>query len=153
MGLRSPVNTLSRMLNPLKARASLQSIFHPAYARLHQDADRMLMQPCSLVFKGDSGEVEVKPQADTRLYRLHDQQTQEILLPRSLAKRVEPVATPDVESIKALWRGRVDDRYGLNATLATAAVALLVLCPDITLEAAQIQASELWQNRDTARLS
>ena len=125
MGLRSPVNTLSRML----------------------------MQPCSLVFKGDSGEVEVKPQADTRLYRLHDQQTQEILLPRSLAKRVEPVATPDVESIKALWRGRVDDRYGLNATLATAAVALLVLCPDITLEAAQIQASELWQNRDTARLS
>lgn len=153
LGLRSPVNTLSRMLNPLNARASLQSIFHPAYARLHQEADRILHQPCSLVFKGDSGEVEIKPQADTRLYRLHDQQAREILLPRSIAKRIESVVTPDVESIKALWRGSADNQYGLNATLATTAAALLVLCPDINLAAAQLQATELWQNRDTTRLS
>jgi len=153
LGLRSPVNTLSRMLNPLNARASLQSIFHPAYARLHQEADRILQQPCSLVFKGDSGEVEVKPQADTRLYRLHDQQAHEILLPRSIAKRIESVVTPDVESIKALWRGSADNQYGLNATLATTAAALLALCPDINLAAAQLQATELWQNRDTTRLS
>ena len=153
LGLRSPVNTLSRMLNPLNARASLQSIFHPAYARLHQEADRILHQPCSLVFKGDSGEVEIKPQADTRLYRLHDQQAHEILLPRSIAKRIEPVVAPDVEPIKALWCGSVHDQYGLNATLATTAAALLVLCPDINLEAAQSQANQLWQSRDTASLS
>ena len=67
LGLRSPVNTLSRMINPLNARASVQSIFHPAYARLHQEADRILEQPRSMVFKGDSGEIEVKPQADTCL--------------------------------------------------------------------------------------
>jgi anthranilate phosphoribosyltransferase len=30
LGLRSPVNTLTRMLNPLGARCSIQSIFHPA---------------------------------------------------------------------------------------------------------------------------
>ncbi|MFT6275115.1 MAG: anthranilate phosphoribosyltransferase [Halioglobus sp.] len=152
LGLRSPVNTLSRMLNPLNASASLQSIFHPAYARLHQEADRILDQPSSLVFKGDSGEVEVKPQADTRLYLLHDQQVQEMLLPRSIAKRIETVATPDVECIKALWHGRADDHYGLNATLATTAAALLVLCPETDLNSAQLQAAELWKNRDTARL-
>jgi len=66
LGLRSPVNTLSRLINPLGATASLQSIFHPAYARLHQEADRLLSQPRAPVFKGDSGEVEIKPQADTR---------------------------------------------------------------------------------------
>ena len=152
LGLRSPVNTLSRMLNPLNASASLQSIFHPAYARLHQEADRILDQPSSLVFKGDSGEVEVKPQADTRLYLLHDQQVQEMLLPRSIAKRIETVATPDVECIKALWHGRADDHYGLNATLATTAAALLVLCPETDLNSAQLQAAELWKNRDAARL-
>jgi len=75
------------------------------------------------------------------------------LLPRSIANRIEPVVTPDVESIKALWRGSVHDQYGLNATLATTAAALLVLCPDINLAAAQLRATELWQNRDTARLS
>lgn len=153
LGLRSPVNTLSRMLNPLSAHASLQSIFHPAYARLHQEADRILGQPASLVFKGDSGEVEVKPQADTRLHLQHDQHAQEVLLPRSLTTRIESVATPNVQPLKALWSGSVDDRYGLNATLATTAAGLLVLRPDIGLNDAQSQATELWQNRDTARLS
>ena len=51
LGLRSPVNTLSRMINPLNARASVQSIFHPAYARLHQEADRILEQPRSIVLR------------------------------------------------------------------------------------------------------
>ena len=152
LGLRSPVNTLSRMINPLNARASVQSIFHPAYARLHQEADRILEQPRSMVFKGDSGEIEVKPQADTRLYLLDNQQAQEMLLPRSIAKRIESVVTPGVKSIKALWRDSVHNQYGLDATLATTAAALLVLCPDINLEAAQLQATELWQNRDTAGL-
>ncbi|MCC6373802.1 MAG: glycosyl transferase family protein, partial [Moraxellaceae bacterium] len=30
MGLRSPVHTLSRLINPLNAQCSLQAIFHPA---------------------------------------------------------------------------------------------------------------------------
>ena len=75
-----------------------------------------------------------------------------MLLPRSIAKRIESVVTPGVKSIKALWRDSVHDQYGLNATLATTAAALLVLCPDINLEAAQLQATKLWQNRDMARL-
>ncbi len=70
LGLRSPVNTLTRMLNPLRADASLQSIFHPAYASLHQQTDHLLAQPRALVFKGESGEVEIKPQADTRAHLL-----------------------------------------------------------------------------------
>ena len=153
LGLRSPVNTLSRMLNPLNARASLQSIFHPAYARLHQEADRILGQPSAVVFKGDSGETEVKPQADTRLYQLHNRELTQRLLPRSIVKRVEAVTTPDAHYIKALWRGDIEDYYGLQATLATTAAALLVLRPDMDLNDAQLQATELWQNRDNARLS
>ena len=55
LGLRSPVNTLSRMLNPLRASASIQSVFPPAYANLHQEADALLQQPLAGVFRGDSG--------------------------------------------------------------------------------------------------
>jgi anthranilate phosphoribosyltransferase len=153
LGLRSPVNTLSRMLNPLRATASMQSVFHPAYARLHQEADLLLGQPRALVFKGESGEVEVKPQADTRLCLLRDKQLQEIVLPRCLTQRVESVVSPSVEPLRSLWRGSSANQYGLAATLATTAAALFVMVPEMSLESAQQQASQLWHGRNCARLN
>lgn len=152
LGLRSPVNTLTRMLNPLHAPVSLQSIFHPAYAVLHQQTDRILGQPRALVFKGDSGEVEIKPQADTRLHLLDNGELRQQLLPRSQQGRINSVDTPSVEPLRALWRATGDDSYGLQATLSTAAVALLLLQPDLNLKAAQQLASELWQQRDITGL-
>jgi anthranilate phosphoribosyltransferase len=152
LGLRSPVNTLSRMLNPLRVSASMQSIFHPAYARLHQQADLLLNQPRALVFKGESGEVEVKPHADTRLSLLKDRQVTEMTLPRCVTQRVESVELPSVEPVRSLWRGDISNHYGQTATLATTAAALLVLVPELSLEEAQHQASQLWANRNPARL-
>ncbi len=152
LGLRSPVNTLARMLNPLCAPASLQSIFHPAYARLHQEADRLLGQPRALVFKGDSGEVEVKPHADTKISLLAADKSDEFTLARRLSGRHDRVDTPDVEALKALWRGDSEDGYGLQATLMTAATALVVITPDLALEQALARADTLWQDRDRARL-
>ncbi|MCB1842829.1 MAG: glycosyl transferase family protein, partial [Halioglobus sp.] len=111
LGLRSPVNTLTRMLNPLAARASIQSIFHPAYAAIHQQADRLLGQQRALVFKGESGEIEVKPQADTRIFLLEQSSQRELLAQRALAERVAPVREPDTNPLLALWRGDVIDPY------------------------------------------
>jgi anthranilate phosphoribosyltransferase len=141
------------MLNPLRATASLQSIFHPAYARLHQEADVLLDQPRALVFKGESGEVEVKPHADTRLSLLQDRQLREMAFPRCLIQRIESVDSPSVEPVRSMWRGGTSNHYGLSATLATTAAALLVLVPELSLEDAQQQASQLWTNRNLARLN
>ena len=152
LGLRSPVNTLARMINPLRAPASLQSVFHPAYAVLHQQTDRILGQPRALVFKGDSGEVEVKPQADTRLHLLHRKELQELSLPRSLRQRASSVDTPSVEPLRSLWHGTSQDPFGLSATLATTAVALLLLRPELDLAASQQLAARYWQERNTQRL-
>ena len=153
LGLRSPVNTLARMINPLRAPSSIQSVFHPAYAALHQQTDAILGQPRALVFKGDSGEVEIKPQADTRLHLLWAGKTQELSLTRSLSQRVASAGFPSVEPLKALWRGSATNDYGLDATLATTAAALLVLQPELSLELARDEANELWQKRDKSRLS
>lgn len=152
LGLRSPVNTLSRLINPLRAPASLQSVFHPAYARLHQEADELLKQPRALVFKGDSGEVEIKPQADTRIALLHHEQHDGWVLPRVMNERIDSVAEPSVEPLRALWRDNKDDTYGLNATLATTTVALMVLDPKTDLTAAAQRARELWDDRDISRI-
>lgn len=152
LGLRSPVNTLSRLINPLHAPASVQSVFHPAYARLHQEADRILGQPRALVFKGESGEIEIKPQADTRIAMLSGQHQDDWVLPRTLSQRFESVPCPDTEPLRALWHGAASDTYALNAILATTALALMTLTPELRLEAAQQRAQQLWQNRNQARL-
>ena len=151
LGLRSPVNTLTRMLNPVRAPSSIQSVFHPAYAELHQSADQLLDQPAALVFKGDSGEVEIKPQADTRLSLLQDGQQIALTLPRELPGRVASVGAPAVSRLKELWRGTDTDAYGQAATLATTTGALLLLHGDRDLEAAREEATALWHARDTSR--
>ncbi len=153
LGLRSPVNTLTRMLNPLAAPASIQSIFHPAYGNLHQDADRLLSQPHSLVFKGESGEVEVKPHADTRLQFLRMGQTEEIVLPRTISGRVADVEQPAVDPLRGLWRGEIEDRYGSDAVIHTAAVALHCMTAQRALEDCLEEAGSLWHARDRQRLN
>ena len=45
MGLRSPVHTLVRLLNPFDAPYSIQGIFHPGYRPVHQEAALLLKQP------------------------------------------------------------------------------------------------------------
>jgi anthranilate phosphoribosyltransferase len=152
LGLRSPVNTLTRMLNPLRAPGSIQSIFHPAYATLHQQADLLLNQPRALVFKGDSGEVEIKPQADTRLHRLVNGAASEQVLPRALSGRVQPVESPRVQPLRELWRGDSENPYGMIAVQRTAALALTLLQPGIEYPQADQLVQQLWQARDKKRL-
>lgn len=152
LGLRSPVNTLTRMINPLRANASIQSVFHPAYGGLHQEADQLLQQPRSLVFKGDSGEVEIKPQADTRLQLFTEQGFTQQLLSRTLDSRSPAVGQPAVEPLRRLWQGASVDTYGEQALLATLAAALLVLEAAPDLQGCQLLATDLWLARDKEQL-
>ena len=149
LGLRSPVNTLARMLNPLRAGASIQSVFHPAYAALHQETDRLLGQPSAGVFRGESGEVEVRPQADTRLSLLAGDTQTELVIPREQAGRFDPVPSPGVKALRALWRGTEQDDYGKAATLATTTAALLVLRGDTNTREAREEATRLWRTRNS----
>jgi anthranilate phosphoribosyltransferase len=153
LGLRSPVNTLVRMLNPLSAPCSLQSVFHPAYAKLHQHADRLLGQPRAMVFKGESGEIEVKPPADTVLHWQTGSESGTVLLPRTGETRVAPVPAPNTSPLRTLWRGEVPDPYGEAATTATTAAALLLLGAEPSVSGARRLAANLWEKRDRGRLN
>lgn len=53
MGLRSPIHTLARLINPFNAKATLQAIFHPAYRGSHQQAAFRLGYKNSAVIKGE----------------------------------------------------------------------------------------------------
>ena len=152
LGLRSPVNTLARMFNPLACEASIQSIFHPAYGELHRATDELLGQVRSLVFKGDSGEVEIKPHAETRLMHWVDGKGFEQNLPRRISGRVASVEQPNTAAVASLWRGERSDEYGEFAVIDTATAALLVLQPELTIDSARQLAAEFWERRNRDRL-
>ncbi|MEE3010615.1 MAG: glycosyl transferase family protein, partial [Pseudomonadota bacterium] len=61
LGLRSPINTLARSLNPAAAPLSMQSVFHPAYLELHLGAASACGDRNLLLFKGEGGELEIRP--------------------------------------------------------------------------------------------
>lgn len=70
LGLRSCVNTVCRMLNPGRARASVQGVFHPPYRLLQSDAAQLLGWRSLSVIKGGGGEFERNPAKDIAAFGL-----------------------------------------------------------------------------------
>jgi len=71
-GLRSCVNTVCRMLNPGRAAASVQGVFHPSYRLLQADAAALLGWRSLTVIKGGGGEFERHPGKEIAAFGLRD---------------------------------------------------------------------------------
>ncbi len=147
MGLRSPVHTLSRLLNPLDAPAVMQAIFHPAYRRSHQQAAALLGYRNSLVIKGEGGEIERNPDGNCLAVRLVDGVPQEEEWPMLFAARHAPEEAFVLEDFLAVWRGEKAHEYGEMAVIGTLALALVTLRRARTQDEALAQARTLWQQR------
>ncbi|WP_372763721.1 glycosyl transferase family protein [Litorivivens sp.] len=146
-GLRSPVNTLTRLINPVGARCSMQSIFHPAYADSHQRAAQLLGQENAVVFKGEAGEAERRPEADLKLHLLLNNNPTVEEWPRLLSGRQDKLDTLPLDHLKACWQGTATDTYGEQAVIGTLAIALRALGKTTKPDEAHRQANDLWQSR------
>ncbi len=152
LGLRSPVHTLVRLLNPLRAPHSLQSIFHPAYALHHQNAAAGLGQPHASVFKGEGGEIERKPEALCKVYSVHDGILSEEIWPKLIDGRQERPDNLDIEHLRNVWRGETNDEYGELAIIGTLAIALRLLHQAENCDDAMQLAKDYWEDRNRDRL-
>lgn len=74
LGLRSCVNTVCRMWNPGRARASVQGVFHPSYRLLQADAAARLGWHQLSVIKGGGGEFERHPGKEIAAFGLRNGQ-------------------------------------------------------------------------------
>lgn len=144
LGLRSPIHSLVRLINPLSARCGLQSIFHPGYQAVHQEASRLLGDH-ALVIKGDGGEVEVRPDVSSELLGCGAQQSWSETLPAQTQQRLMKPEQLEPEHLMRVWRGDADDDYGQLAIIGTMALALRGL--GTPFEAALKQAEQFWKNR------
>jgi anthranilate phosphoribosyltransferase len=153
MGLRSPVHTIARMLNPFGAPVMLQGIFHPNYMDIHQQAAIILGQQHMCVFRGEGGEIERRPSKLTEVRTVVDGTAGSEDWPPLLSDAVQPTDSEmDIARLKAVWTGEAEDTYAEAAITGTLAIALKTLGQASDTAVAQERAESMWRARDRAGL-
>lgn len=158
LGLRSPVHTLARLLNPGDAPHIFHGIFHPSYRPIHQEAALLLGYRNLAVMKGEAGETERRPDAITTVLRAQttDADPQGKLFteewPALFDGRQQKEEALDLDVLLRVWRGEQTHAYGEAAIVGTAAMALHLIGRAKTQTDAEDLAREWWATRQRAAL-
>jgi anthranilate phosphoribosyltransferase len=147
-GLRSPVNTVARLLNPADAPFGVDGVFHPPYINVHLGVAERMDRGRLLVLKGGGGEAERVPlKATTAVVWDSETGRQELTLPPEEGLQPHPPAADTPAMFKAVWTGEIAPETPLATIHATTALALLAM--ERTLEPAQAMAdaAAIWAQR------
>ncbi|MEY3289547.1 MAG: hypothetical protein RLZZ419_1789 [Pseudomonadota bacterium] len=148
LGLRSPVHTLVRLLNPFNAKYSIQGIFHPGYRPVHQQASALLQQPHAAALKGEGGETERNPDMECLVQSVHNGELFDENWPALFARRHVKSEVLDPRQLAAIWQENIDDEFAQTTIIGTAAIALKLLGKADTQQQAHQLATDYWLNRD-----
>ena len=140
LGLRSPMNTVGRLLDPGGAAGSVDGVFHPAYVALHLGCAALLGRRVT-VLKGGGGEAEWNGAKPLLLVTAQGEQQWP-----ALDDAGKPHSTT-VEDMLSVWRAERDDPAGAAAVIATAAVALQSAGKLHGTAVCLAEARSLWQGR------
>jgi anthranilate phosphoribosyltransferase len=147
-GLRPPLHTVARMLNPFAAPLSVMGVFHPNFAPIHQQAALLLGQENCLICKGEGGEFERIPDRAVELHGVTEgkawRETWETLI--QPGGEVKP-ARLDLNHFRAVWDGEAEDRYGELAVTGTLALVIRALGVVNGAQEAQRMALAWWRQR------
>ncbi len=147
LGLRSPVHTLVRLLNPLNAQHCLQGIFHPSYRQVHQNAALLLGQNSMAVLKGEGGETERNPDVDCLVQSVKNKALEEEIWPAMFQRRHIKPEQLNIEQVLRVWEGKERDEYAEASVIATTAVALKLMEQADDQKSAQERAEHFWHSR------
>ncbi len=148
LGLRSPVHSLSRLINPLNAETVLQGIFHPAYSSMHQKAGMLLNYKRVAVIKGEGGEIERNPDNDLNVLSSTSGELNEENWPKMFDRRHVKPNSMSINHMRAVWNGEATDEYAEGAIIGTIAIALKTTNKSKNQEDAIATAKEYWNSRD-----
>lgn len=154
LGLRNPIHTIARILNPFDAPAQMLGIAHTHYRELHRTSGALLGQQALAVFKGDGGEAERRPEKAALIFGLKAGQEVEEDWPACFDAQAVPPRDEalDVARLKALWKGEDTDPHAVAVVTSTAAIALKMHGRAETQEQALALAQDYWAGRDIAGL-
>jgi anthranilate phosphoribosyltransferase len=154
LGLRSPVHTISRLLNPFGAPHVLQGIFHPGYNTIHQGAAQLLGYEHMAVFRGEGGEIERRPSKPLDVWSVNNGEMTTEAWPALLPEPQQPKDDEmEIGRLVEVWRGDESDLYATAAITGTLALALHLLGRADDPADAQTKAEALWAGRNREKLA
>jgi anthranilate phosphoribosyltransferase len=147
-GLRSPVNTAARLLNPGDAPAAVDGVFHPPYLAVHLGVAELLTRQRLFVLKGGGGEAERVPSKPGTgwLWDISKGRSEIALPARDGLASLTP-ASDTAALFASVWRGEVTPPTAVATITATIGLGLLALGWATNAEAAEIDAERIWRNR------
>jgi anthranilate phosphoribosyltransferase len=144
-GLRSPINTVARLLDPAGALAAVDGVFHPPYIETHLATAELLDRPRLL--KGGGGEAERNPARPVAAHLTVRGERRSVIPLPALTDAAESVAPEP--PIDAVWHGDIASP-GIEARIVgTIALGLLALGRGGDEAAWSIWRSR-WQSRSTS---
>jgi anthranilate phosphoribosyltransferase len=147
-GLRSPVNTAARLLNPADAPFGVDGVFHPPYIDVHLGVAERMGRQRLLVLKGGGGEAERVPlKPATASVWDHAAGRSEIALPAEDGLLPHPAAADTPDSFAAVWRGEAAPDTPVATIRATIALALLAMGRAENPAHAMDRATAIWSQR------
>jgi anthranilate phosphoribosyltransferase len=147
-GLRSPVNTAARLLNPAEAPFGVDGVFHPPYIDVHLGVAERMRRRRLLVLKGGGGEAERVPlKATTASLWDLDAGRREIVLPAMEGLRPHPPAADTPAGFAAVWNGETTPETPLATIQATIALGLLAIGRTEDPVQAMRDAAAIWAQR------
>ena len=152
LGLRSPVHSFTRMLNPFDAPAVMVGIFHRGFMDIHAGAAQIMGMDSFAVFRGDGGEAERRPNKPTQVWNSHGAkepvvETWPVLLEGHAPKDEEM----DISRLARVWAGEADE-YGKAAVTGSMAIALRTMGKADSMLAADAMARDIWDARDKSHV-
>lgn len=145
LGLRSPVNTLLRLIAPAGSKG-VQSVFHPNYGKIHQQACNLIGKE-ALIIKGEGGEFEINPERTTQCL-IAGQQNRDFKVAGIQSHFDNKEIKPSAAAVVDHWLNESNE-YGHHAVLRTTA-AILVMLEACDFEQALEKAQQLWRKRNKA---
>ncbi|MCA0869246.1 glycosyl transferase family protein [Seohaeicola saemankumensis] len=149
-GLRSPVHSFSRMINPFSAQTMMMGIFHRGFMDIHAGAARILGQPRMAVFRGEGGEIERRPNKPTQVWITEgDAEPLVETWPALLDDPHQPAdGAMDLHEMERVWRGDSEHGYAVASVVGTMAVTLRTMGKAASITEAESLASGIWSARN-----
>ncbi len=147
-GLRSPVNSAARLLNPADAPFGVDGVFHPPYIDVHLGVAERMGRRRLLVLKGGGGEAErvpLKP-ATVSIWDQSDGR-EELALPAVEGLSPHPAAEDSPALLADVWFGRAEPATPLATIHATIALGLMAMNHAENPVAAINDARVIWADR------
>lgn len=153
LGLRSPVHSFARMINPLNAPVEMIGIFHRGFMDIHAGAGVAMGQPNLSVFRGEGGEAERRPGKTCEVWSVHKGEITEQRWPAIIDNPRQPAdEAMKIADLGAFWRGEISSDYARAAVVGTLAIALETMGIENSIESAQARAQTMWDQRDKTTL-